>query len=344
MRTLILSLCTFLVPSALAAGEEEDIGLLAVWYTSHQCPPIEPGSPGATRETAITLTDFSDPYYAAMEQADEASETGPPPSQYECRWVRLSGFVNWMHYYHYRGTLVSSAGASYGGSKVRYIIEKFTEPEFRRTDVVHRRVTVVGRFYDLCAAAEREQAEAGENWWLFGPCHYGNDQGMMLDDVRVERIHDAGPQYILGERNRAVLAQLPRVEGVARGTLIERTRSWAELVRKGPSDFADAHFSAYPVLATQPEDEQREIRQSIESADGFIAYASARLSKVSVRDAPVEVFWNHSHGESQDDAFGCVCLTGACEDSWPVVAGDADYFFGDAVCTELEFRNGEWRW
>lgn len=318
-----------------------------VWYTSHACPEIEAGSPGATRETAITLEDFGDLYDAATEPADEDSAELPPPSEYECRWVRISGFLEWMNYYHYRATLTPSAWASYGANgRVRYIVERFDDTAPPRSQLVRRQVTLVGRFYDLCAAAARERANDDDDWiMLFGPCHYGGDQGLMLDEVHVEAVHDDAPRYILGERNRSLFAELPRADGAERAALIERTRAWGALLKQGVTAYADAHFAAHPILATRPEEEQRDTRDWLESPDGYIAYASARLARVNVRRAPVEVFWNQRYAGDRDEAVGCICLAGSCTETWPLTLRDAERFVGDAVCTELDLqRDGTWLW
>jgi hypothetical protein len=252
-----------------------------------------------------------------------------------------------MNYYHYRATLAPDAWTSYGrGGGARYIVERFSDAAVRRVDVVRRRVTLTGRFYDLCAAAERDRAQDEDEWvMLLGPCHYGHDQGLMLDDVSIDAIHDELPRYILGERNRVIFAELPRADGAERATLIERTRAWAALLQQGPSAVFAAHFTAHPTLASRPEEEQREIRESFEDADGYVAFASSRLARLNIHRAPVEVFWNHSYGERDDEAFGCICLTSSCADEWPLTSRDAEYFIGNAVCTELERQSdGTWRW
>jgi hypothetical protein len=168
----------------------------------------------------------------------------------------------------------------------------------------------------------------------------------MLDDVTIETVHDDAPRYILGERNRALFAQLPRADGDERTALVEITRAWGALLKQGVTAYADAHFAAHPSLATESEDEQRETREWLESPDGYIAFASERLSRVNLRRAQVEVFWDASYGEiSRDDAVGCICTANSCEDAWPLAADDARNFIGDAVCTELELqRDGTWRW
>jgi hypothetical protein len=174
MRLALFSLAAMLVVSSPVRAQETERDQVMVWYTSHTCPDIEAGTPGSTRERAITLEDFGDLYDAAVADPEEARETLPAQSQYECRWVRISGFLEWMNYYHYRATLAPDAWTSYGrGGGARYIVERFSDAAVRRVDVVRRRVTLTGRFYDLCAAAERDRAQDEDEWvMLLGPCHY----------------------------------------------------------------------------------------------------------------------------------------------------------------------------
>src|SRR5262249_55095127 len=160
-------------------------------------------------ELAISIAYFDDLSRSAMEAKDPDVKKTATRSPYDCKWVRLSGFLTWSDYYHYRGRLYESAWHAYGGNHPGYIVERFADPAVRRSQLAQRQITLVGRFYDLCAAADRVQKKSGENWMmLFGPCHYGSDRGMMLTDVVIKEVHDDAPRYILGESNRKFFKQL----------------------------------------------------------------------------------------------------------------------------------------
>lgn len=336
----------FALPVAPAAAAND----VAVWFTSEECDSkFEPGTPGSTVELAIKVSYFDDPFDEAVKSNASEEDKPAKPSRFDCRWVELDGFLTWMDYYHYRGRLFASAWEAYRGKGASYIVERFADPAARRSQLVQRRITIVGRFYDLCAAASRAEAKSNDNWFmLFGPCHYGADNGMMLTDVVVKAVHDDAPEYILGDANRKIFNDLFPVEGAVRAPLIDAVRAWAAAVKRGPVSYATDVIAANPALA-KDKDEAKETREYIESPDSYTSYLSElpRFRALNTASASVEVFWSASNRESHYEAIGCICLSDRCTDKWPAREADADNFLGDAACISLTKSGGTtgtWLW
>ena len=347
MRRIVLGMAALFTLAGTADAQPNASNAeitVATYFTTYRCPPDTSGAPGSSRENPIAIEQFEE----LFERSDGPSPQEDGPVAHDCKWVRISGVMNWMNYYHYRATLWPSAMAAHGGGRTRYIVESFADPSVRRANLVRRQVTLVGQFYDLCAAAER--ARAGRDWGMtFGPCHYGSDNGMMLRDVSVVSVEASGPHYILGERNRAAFGDLIRVQGAERQAMIDQTRAWAALVQRGPTAYADAHLahmSTNRFFANLGPDEPRRLREFDENPDGYISYAGAvlRARRPNLSRAQIEVFWDKEVGGS--NAVGCVCLANSCVENWPLTSDDADAFVGDAVCTELDktSRAGAWSW
>ena len=121
-------------------------------------------------------------------------------------------------YYHYRGRQFESAWVPYSGARMSgsplQAISSSASPmrATRRAKLAHRKVTLVGRFYDLCAAADRRATSVARSELADGvravPLRRG--QGMMLTDVRVAEVHDNAPAIPLGELNRSFFGELFR--------------------------------------------------------------------------------------------------------------------------------------
>ncbi len=341
MRALIFALIAGLAP--LSAVAEESRGeVFAVYYTHFSCPDTMDGSPGSSSVQPIDA-EFGDPYFSARRTEYETPQALQERARFHCRWVRLTGVMRWLEYYHYRARFYESPLAASIGSDISYIVENFSDSAERRARTVQRRVSLVGRFYDLCAAAERARVESNEDWiMLMGPCHYGDDRGMMLADVRVERVMNEAPLYFSGDANRDIFGELAPVEGDTREALVERTRAWAELVRTGPSAFAEALSGQRGLLS---EEDQRELRASVEHQDSYETYVHGlrAFRRLDLRRAGVEVFWDD---EARQSAIGCVCLERTCGNKWPLTRSDAVRFLGAAVCVALDkdADDSTWRW
>jgi hypothetical protein len=336
---------SYISTSALAQEDDVTVDFGAVWVTHEDCPAPESGVPGASPETAIDV-EFDDPWLSSARWDDsyDADDTQTDADKYECRWVRLSGFMTWLDYYHYRGTLERGPFSAYASDGVSYIIENFVPGSPMRADLARRRITIVGRFYNLCPAAERAQKQAGASRWLFGPCHYGENEGMMLTDVRVAHVADATPQYIVGEANRQVMGSLVAATPAERSEVEPAVRAWAASLQKGLRPFADAHLAQYPNRA---DEDRQNTYDFIEAADGYLSYLlnQRAFDRLDLRSAQIEIFRPVDDDDAFRNAVGCVCLEASCSDRWPLTEADADNFLGPAACVTLTRWDGKtWNW
>lgn len=334
-----------LIGSAMCARAEQAKPYRVVWYSSHKCPaPSDKTAPGATPDNPISPEWFEDPISDETNLSEKAQNDGTAraTSRFECKWLRLSGFFSPTHYYHYRGSLVDSAWTHYGVTSAtpRYVVENFNDPKMRRSAIGHRQVQLVGQFYYLCLTAPR----GDDILFLFGPCHYGGVQGMMLSDVRIEKILDDAPRYLLGDSNRSVLGQMTVVEGSVRDLMIAGVRGWAALMQRGPEAYAREAIDRNPRWEKQSADERAEAHANVVSPDSYASYLNGlpAFRGLDVARAPVEVFWREE--ETKDDAVGCICLQSSCTNEWPLTRDDADFFYGHAACVSLEQRDNAWIW
>ena len=316
---------------------------------------LEPGTPGSTPERAITFKFFDELHHVAV--SAQYSEEGKPKrrSQYECNWIELSGFFTPLSYYDYLGYFVESAGHWYGSPQVRYVIEKFESKSLRRLDLAHRRVTLVGQFYDLCAAEEREEQELQKEnpnsarVRFGGLCHYGEDNGMILINVRVKQIHDREPRYLSGERNRDLINELPSVPSSDRLPMEALVRDWVSWVQKGPDQFAKEKDARNPDRAERKEEERKKNIERIAHVDGYASYLHSleTFRKLDPKKAEVAVFWDWSYGQGRTtEAVGCMCWKANCADIWPIFAKDVREYIGGAACMHISREDAlsAWVW
>lgn len=331
-------------------------------FRHYDCPPLDPATPGATAEHPMDTEFFSrawanasfaddEPYDAEIDQ--RLNDGANAPGLFQCRWIRLGGFVTWDNL-EYIGHLYENAPASYQPrANMSYFIESVGSGMPPRADIARRYVTLVGRFYDLCAEGRRAmKAEGlGPNWDLGYPCH--EIPAMMLADVRIEKIHDATPQYILGEANREVMGSLALATPDQQEELEPVVRAWAASVRRGLKTFADEYLAQYPAW---DEEDFREARAAIESRDSYPAHLlrQSRFKQLDFASADVKVFspvatddppWvAQTRKREFNTAIGCICLARSCTDRWPLTVDDAATFLGDAACIALDKRDNRWRW
>jgi len=336
----------------------DDEELLAVWYTSADCENDMQG-PGSSPDNPIEIKDFDELYYtakASREDGDEddSSEKTPPEAKYECRWIKLTGFYSWMDYYHYRGILNADFTSAYFDPQIRYIVENFKEPTERRTRLNGSRVTLTGRFYDLCRRADVEATAAGEFWWIFGPCHYGKLRGLMLRDVTIDAI-EAGPNLrVSGEQNRDLIGDLAVVPltwpetNAVRNSFIE----WISALRTG----REAYWAAAIETMRLDDDERaEELADALSDPDDWISFLTQsgssplkRFSDTVLKRHEFRIFEESSNDTSEDrtEVTACICLSRSCRDAWPLFGYDSSRFADKYLCNQFT-RDGvdeTWQW
>lgn len=340
--TAALIAAAVLTASAAAQEKDDRVSLGVVYFTHHECPDSDSPEAGSSPDNPIDIA-FDELWYAVSSDAyDEAARDA-----YDCRWIRTSGFMTWKDYYHYRGDLHFSAADSVFGAGTTFTVENFAPGSPVRGDLVRRQMTLVARYYSLCGAANRAQAQAGQTWWLFGPCHYSYNHGLMLSDVRVEAVYDDAPQYLTGEANRKIIGSLRLATPAERSSVEPAVRAWAASLQKGLRPFVEDTVGQYP--SRDANDRQRTF-DYIENADSYESYLLNKRSfrTLNLATAQVEVYRYADDADSMDEfdnAIGCICLEASCADRWPLAEFDAENFLGPAACVTLNRRRGEtWRW
>lgn len=316
-------------------------GTSRLFFQHYDCPPVDPNGQGATPENPIDLEFFSRAW-ANSAYAEDADEPPNERDRFECKWIRLDGFVTWDDFY--AGRLYENPLISYARDNTFYFVENLASGMPARSSLAQRSVTIVARFYNLCAAGERalEAKRAdGRRWGLGYPCH--EIPAMMLSDVRIEKIHNATPQYILGETNRQVMGSLVVVGDDQAGPIEPIVRAWAASVRKGLKSFTEEYLAQYPAW---DEDSKLRARAVIGNPDSYQAYLLSQRRFLDLKpQSPIQVFRRADlDNDDFDRAIGCVCLAETCADRWPLTVADAETFLGDAACVALDRWGGAWRW
>jgi hypothetical protein len=345
---LLLLVATFTFSFDAAAAQPNPGDDVFVWFTSSPCevsaPPRTPGSSAKAPRSVEYFEELYDASKLAVLDSDPPIEAKAAP----CEWVRISGFFRWFDYYHYRGHIYADARSANRGG-VAYIVENFRDRSVRRADLVGRKITLVGRFHNLCADAQRAEKASHQVWGLlFGPCHYGYNNGMMLSDAIVESVEEGGPQYVLGERNRKVIGDLERLEGPLSAELTQSTRAWAASAQKGPKAFVQELLRDQGEKIS--ESDRQDLREKVESPDSYISYLARKPSfhKLDTQTAAVAIFYEAAEytNDTPGDAVGCICLIEKCADEWPLQSIDAGSFLGEAACTRLyqDTKTKRWWW
>ena len=335
--------------SALAHAQEEQqdqrdvfiVGTSRLFFQHYDCPPVDPNGEGATPENPIDLEFFSRAW-ANSAYAEDADEPPNERDRFECKWIRLDGFVTWDDFYV--GRLYENPLISYARDNTFYFVENLASGMPARSGLAQRSVTIVARFYNLCAAGERalEAKRAdGRRWGLGYPCH--EIPAMMLSDVRIEKIHDATPQYILGEANRHVMGSLFVASADQEAQIKPVVRAWAASLRKGIKAFTEDYLAQYPSWDKEARQDESAV---IANPNSYQAYLLGQRGFTDMRlSSPVKVFRRTEREDSEfDSAIGCICLAETCTDRWPLTDVDAETFLGDAACVDLHRWDGAWRW
>lgn len=321
---------------------EELDDMLWVWFPTAQCPKEEnPSEPGGSPDNPIPLTELDDLIGDVYEKE----------RQLNCKWVKTEGYFRWTDYYHYRGNLFPSSRAYYFDSGFYAIIENFASKKTYRAELNGSHVGVVGRFYDLCKAADEAEAASGEDWFILGgPCHYGKDKGIMLRDVFVTETKGRPYRILSGEANRETIGDIfhaPSDWGHF-APVKQAALSWLKTIIRGKSTYEDAVKDNYLDL-------EEEFEEHIASSDTWYAYLSDPDRSVvanlggNLEDLQFTPFVYDLLDESpykDRRALGCFCLISNCANQWPLLAVDAENFAQDFVCTELEYDEEEnsWDW
>jgi hypothetical protein len=345
---------------AVSADAAEPDDLRMVWHPSAECPDRKQGA-GSTPATAIKLDDFDELDEAALDamDSDDGAAKEPPETPYECRFVTLTGLFKWTDYYHYRGNLYKDLPAAYfgGPGKLRYVVENFADKTESRARLNGALVTLTGRFYDLCRRAGIDIPKGEDEVVLvFGPCHYGRLNGLMLRDVTIDRI-EAGPNLrITGERNRGIigdLAVMPRDWSQTKAVK-QQFGEWLDALKSG----RESYWRALQARSTRPAEEKaEELADILADPDDWTSFLTDSdasplkdHSNAALLRRPFAVFTriirDEEHANNDpSEVTACACLKRQCAEDWPLFESDALRFADAYLCTQFERdRDGAWRW
>jgi len=324
-------------------NEGRDIAI--VMPNTANCTPPESGL-GSSPDEPLELSPGE--IYDLIADHLAHDETNP----YECRWIRMIGHFRATNYWHYEGRIFPSLGAYYFDPQIdgarSLIIENFANSETQKITIQASDIDITGLFYDLCAAADAEarQLEDEEGITVInmgGPCHYGNLNGLMLADVRLNQ-HLAGPELRMrGEANRDTFGRLAIVpEGhPARPEIQNAIVDWVATVRIGEEAYLEkfedaqwieemrANANDWQSVLTDPEESPfTRLSHGIDQHETDFFVERQDLSNLLTGEY------------RRADVYGCICLAETCNDAWPLFSGDTRYFQRDYICTRIDWREG----
>ena len=167
-------------------------------YRTASCPQPDAGL-SSSPENPLIIKRFLEPISSVMVWRDpekgaeilkwEQENDVDPTYDLNCKWIKITGHFRQFGYQNYRGVLLRNAQALYtynGGPgnlfrESLYFIENWADEEIKTALVNGTDIEIVGQFYDLCRAAEKDEAESGQKWFILGgpvPLHKArrNDQ------------------------------------------------------------------------------------------------------------------------------------------------------------------------
>ena len=283
------------------------------------------------------------PITATMSQIladlDRRRLTGQP-SQFQCRWVLLSGHLRMNHFrlpsgdhMFYKGLSEVYARTSPppglpSGSMppTAIMIETFADPHIDFDEVDARDMELIAFVYQpLCRVVERGQGgETPRDCWR------DREGYTRLLDARIHEVKTERPIRLTGERNRPLIGNLTHVEdniGIDRNLSITAFNMRLDQLLEAdvtvrPTDRLDArtisHRPGNPAIVRPGEVE-----------------LVARIPP-SWDERQVALFvanYDPDRGLGTYPAsYGCVCLSGDCSDQWPLHTNDLDRVHGDFLC------------
>lgn len=340
------------------AEDDDSIPYYWVWYPTAQCSePLD--GPGATPETAIKLEDFYDIYYDILEGKgnDDQKYDG---SNFNCRFVEISGYFRWTNYYDYRGYLYASPSEFYLENESRFIVQNFADKATRRSNLNGAVVNITGRFYDLCHQADKDEESSGQSWFIIGgPCHYGDMEGMMLRDVIVDSVSQGPNLRLKGEMNRALIGDLEEMDKTwpeyksAKATFFDwiasvktgREQYWKTAINN--SNYKDEAEKAEKLEEALSDDDDWITFLATSDESPIVSRSLARLKRLEFKiyeNLDYREGWNESG--NYRNVTACICLQRTCENEWPLFDVDAGNFADQYLCRELTRGRDEvnWQW
>ena len=353
------------------------------WWEPLVCAEIDPNVPGGSPETARAV-DLAELFTQLDAVADtygnfKYNEELPPPLPKEaltpnCQWVEFEGYFRPVRYHSFRGQMLNEvadhylAGGPIGLRSSHFWVENWKDQSVVSHALHNRRIRIKARVYDECLAQmqyDRKREEVG--FRIGGPCHYGENTGMILTDVEVvdvlspdkviARLPDLSD--VLGRPAKIAKLTYPPpydseyeplhlVEGLPPGAS-KVVREWMRRIKSGP----EAMIRSEKEQRTSVDDRRTmQIREYFKHPDGRYGYLNAQpgFASLDPDHAKISFFATKPYGEWSDaprswGGFGCVALSPVV--NWPVAAIDAKHSISSFACAEISLwydeSGDEWR-
>ena len=350
------------------------------WWEPLICPKSDPNAVGGSRETARKV-ELGDLFFALDAVTDTYADLDsegdlPPPMPTErlapnCQWVELSGYFRPVRYHDYRGQLLADVADHYfspyfvGLYATHFWIQNWADPKTISHDLHNRNVKLRGRVYDQCVAQMQYDRARGELGYRFGgPCHYGENTGMILVDVEVVEVASVQKLIAFEPDLSDVLDEplafakllrhpdfrddyqpLGMVESLPLEA-IDVVTSWIAGVQEG----VEAAIAVEALREDRVDKRFRErIRQQYDHPDGRLGYLNAIDSFAELDPQSADIAFlglesfdpqSANEGDYLWSGFGCVTLTSPAK--WPVSSMDAAYAVGPFACIDIRYGRGGW--
>jgi hypothetical protein len=325
------------------AQDTQSSDQVRMWMpNSSECDAPENG-PGSSREQPVETT-----ISELIAHAEERLEQGSGEADLiNCQWVRVSGHFRATEYWHYEGRLHRSLEALYSGSRDRLLIESFVNETPSKFLLNGTNFALVGFFYDLCFESRNVAATAEAAGTVLmnsgGPCHYGNLEGLMIQNAEVIQQFHLEPIYFRGEINRERIGNVEVLPSSTQAyqNAFSRTQEWLDSIVFNESEWLTSSGFDDELLQMRLEDpydwssfitdpERSPIRNLGQlTASNFRALQSYQHYLIRNRTERDEHYFE----------YGCVCTSENCENVWPLYSVDLERGFPDYfICLRTGHR------
>ncbi|QNL19227.1 hypothetical protein HXX25_07825 [Hyphobacterium sp. CCMP332] len=342
MRNWIILLCLFLMSPSANAQDIDRRDDLRIWMpNSSECDAPDSG-PGSSREQPAETS-----IATLLAHARSRHENGTVDGLINCQWVRVSGHFRAIEYWHYAGRLHPSPEAIYSGSRDSLLIESFANETPSKFMLNGTNFELVGFFYDLCFEAQNIESDAEANGIALmnmgGPCHYGNLEGLMIQNAEIVQQDVLEPVYFRGEVNRGLIGNVQVLSSstAAYQNALDQTQAWLDSIIFDEYEWLTSRNFGDEILQMWLEDpndwssfitdpEQSPIRNlGSLTASNFRALQSSQHF----------LYRNRMEREDHYFEYGCVCTANDCENIWPLYSVDLEPGFPDHfICLSTGHR------
>ena len=334
-----------------------------ITYRTSSCPQPDSG-PGSSTNNPLNLEYFLEPMSSVILWRDpkraaevlkwEQENNVDLTYDLNCKWIKITGHFRQYEYQSYRGVLLENSQAVYtysGGPgnffrESLYFIESWADEKTRSAFINGADIEIIGQFYDLCRAAEKDEAESGQKWFILGgPCHYIKHAGM-IKNAEILTVESQPYQRLKGEENRDVIGDIRKIpdEWPEWDTIKQVAMARIDLIRNGPKAY-------WTVILPNYDDSGKEIEKRASDPDNRISFLatdpkSPLLAKRRIEKNQFQLFrlTRYGGGETEEKikiVYACFCTTKKCDDEWPLFSTDAEDFHDKYFCSRFDRQHDD---